>query len=169
VRSDECQPLDTDLEKHARGEIDRERESEARRRQNTEEREREVALCHVELSRWRECPPQVVDEQPKAKQHRGPRDSQQFELKSQQGHDECGESPDDQPQLDGCESPGVQRSCRPDGDELRHRAHDGETDPPREQNVQMRQSDQSRQPAECCRRAQDSPSEQEAKRHQKVA
>ncbi|MEA5406267.1 hypothetical protein VB773_00850 [Haloarculaceae archaeon H-GB2-1] len=57
----------------------------------------------------------------------------------QQGPREAGQADGRQRELCLRQPHRVQRDARPDGDELRHRAHDGQADPARQEQVDVRE------------------------------
>src|SRR5699024_5580073 len=111
------------------GEIDRQQHPQYRQQEERSEREREMTLGHVERTSAQQRPPDVLDEQPEADEHHRSEQREPTEISREQRRDEPDESGGEQPQLREREPARVEFDARPDRDELRHRAHDGETDP----------------------------------------
>ena len=137
VCAPESQVGDAERRRHREREVEREQEPERRNGEETAEREREVLLRHVERPRPEQRPGEVVREHPE------PGDCEATEpvnpvnrpRRERGGHP--GDADGHQRELEASEPPRVEFDAGPDGDELRHRTEDGETDPPREQEVDV--------------------------------
>ena len=119
-------------------EVDREREAESGDTEEEGEREREVALGGVPRPRGQERSAEVVDERPEPREEDEAGERHERESSREPGRGEPEEADGDEPQLPACQPAGVERDAGPDGHELSHRAHDGDTDPAGEQEVQAR-------------------------------
>jgi len=119
------------------GEVDREKYTQQREDDEESEREQEVSLGHVVAVERDERPGDVVDERPEADEHQPAERDQPRKRSQEERAGEADQSDGDERQLCAREPPGVQGGARPDRNELGHRAHDGDADPPDQQQVDV--------------------------------
>ncbi|MFC7173748.1 hypothetical protein ACFQL0_11080 [Haloplanus litoreus] len=165
---DDAAAGDARADEDGRDEVGRQCEPEGRQRQEEAERRGEVTFGHVEWSRSRERPADVVRERPETHEQECAERRKHRHTAAQECGDEAEEAPDDEPQLRLSQSSGVQRRPGPHGDELCHRAGDGETDEADQQQVEVSETREPRRDAEGVGDAQHCTGKQEDQRDDEV-